>query len=297
MNAKDITEAVAGLGLAALHLDAGEQGGLTPPTHARLEFLQEAARHPQALASLLNEQDAAPHKHATTQLELPPGVAYRLLRMGRAVPEAVLAGQGREHEPHVTLLYGLADADVGRVHAVLADEPPVTLKFGPTAFFPAKADAAPGEAHDVVFLSVLSPDLLRLHALVSRAVPHKKTHPTYRPHVTLAYVRPGEGRRFAGDRTLLGRAVTVKEVVFRRTDGEAWRILLGGKTGTPEPEAQSAPVPSAPPDAETTHEERVELARAGGPLFPEEPPRAKRVVREIERDVGGLMKRITEWEE
>ncbi len=314
MNARDITEAVAGLGLATVHLDEGREG-MTPPTHARLEFLQEMAASPGALAGLLAEGSPG-HKYATTQLDLPPPVAYRVLRMGRSIPDALLAGDGREHAPHVTLLYGIGDGDLERVHAVLSGEAPVALRFGVTACFPAKASDAlrGGESHDVVYLSVHSPALSRLHQILAKAIPHKSSHPTYKPHVTLAYVRAGEGRRFIGSRVLLGRELTVKEVTFRRTDGSAWSVVLGGekppekqevKTPAPEP-AQPEPESASPPAPETPSPEPVPSRRDEeaedyeasaafeGPLFP---PPPKRVVREIERDAGGLMKRITEWEE
>jgi 2'-5' RNA ligase len=48
---------------------------------------------------------------------------------------------------------------------------------------------------DVVKFNVESDVLRKLYSLFSK-LPNEDEYPTYNPHMTLAYVKPGEGKRF-----------------------------------------------------------------------------------------------------
>lgn len=71
---------------------------------------------------------------------------------------------------------------------------------------------------DVVKININSPDLHRLNKLISD-LPHTDTHPTYQPHITLAYVPAGQGSYYKGISTFVGEEFTVDSLVFCDTDG------------------------------------------------------------------------------
>jgi hypothetical protein len=168
-----------------------------------------------------------PHKLSSTQIDLPDPLSTALLDFGRKISDDDLYEPegGRETRPHVTVKYGLpADADV----PVLNGFGPVTLTFGKTDIF-----ATPD--YDVLFVSVDSPDLVRLNSLLGRTPGVTDTHPNYRPHATIAYLKSGKGAAWVGQDVIAGLAggvvagrgsVTVDEMTFVSAAGERTRVAL-----------------------------------------------------------------------
>jgi len=178
---------------------------------------------PQNVAS-----DSAPgtvHKFSSTQVDLPNEHAKAVRALGRTIPQSDLAGDGRETEPHITVKYGLHTADAEKVRSILADQGPIEATIGKTSMFKGVED---GTA-DAVIAEVDSPDLHRLNKLIAEALPHTDTHPEYKPHITVAYVKPGLGEKYSGRSDLEGRTVTLKELTFSGKNGETVTIPLGGK--------------------------------------------------------------------
>ena len=145
-------------------------------------------------------------------------------RMGRAIPDAHLAPDGRENEQHVTVKYGLSDNEPpARLIAAVANFGPVKVKFGKTSIF--KND----DAH-VVKIDIQSPDLHRLNKLIGRIVETPgNTHPTYIPHATIAYVKKEHSKKYDGDGTLSGQEASVAHVIFSGKDGRHHIVPLGEK--------------------------------------------------------------------
>jgi hypothetical protein len=78
---------------------------------------------------------------------------------------------------------------------------------------------------DVLKIDVHSEDLHRLNTLL-KSLPYTDTHPTYQPHVTLAYVKPGRGKYYEGISTFVGREFTVDSLVFTDRDEKEMVIRL-----------------------------------------------------------------------
>lgn len=96
---------------------------------------------------------------------------------------------GAQDEGHVTLLYGLLDnANAIRedVDEVLGGWEPGQITTDHVGVFPSTFDDE--DYSCIVAHLAVTDDLLDAHARLS-LLPHIDTHPTYRPHVTLAYVR------------------------------------------------------------------------------------------------------------
>lgn len=155
------------------------------------------------------------HDHASTHFTLPDELAQHVLDFH--VDDKHLLE--REKTPHVTIKYGL-DAGHKNAAAALKDERPAKVSFGGTSIFQTP-DA------DVLKVDVWSADLHRLHRKLNR-LPHGDRHQVYRPHLTIAYLKPGEGRRYAGKtvRRITGRTETFRDVTFSSKDGQKKDIPL-----------------------------------------------------------------------
>jgi 2'-5' RNA ligase len=165
----------------------------------------------------------AKHDYASTQFDLPPSLAEHVKKAGGKIPDWALAEEGRETKPHVTVKYGLHGDDPAPVRDVLRKFSPFTVRMGNTSHFP---DSGSG---DVVKADVHSQELHKLHHAIADSIRHTDTHPDYHPHVTLAYVKRGLGRKFATEdgHSLRGKEATVDHVIFSDRQGKRTKIHLG----------------------------------------------------------------------
>ena len=132
-----------------------------------------------------------PFKFASTQIHLPSTLGEHLMTWGKEnIPDEALAADGRENEPHVTVLYGLENDERETIQELVTGFGPIQLALGETAFFEAPD-------YDVVYCKVNSSDLFRLRGRLE-TLPHTSTHATYTPHATIAYVKSGMGKLFTG---------------------------------------------------------------------------------------------------
>lgn len=169
----------------------------------------------------------AEHKYdfSSTQINLPKSIGSVISAMAAKIPDADLSDDGREDEPHVTVKYGLHTNRAADVRELLSDEPPIRVRFGKTSLF--LADECKKD-YDVVKVSVESDDLHHLNKKISGALKVTDTHPTYKPHATIAYVKAGRGKKYDGLDDLDGREVTVNTVHFSDRDGNKHPITLNG---------------------------------------------------------------------
>ncbi len=201
---------------------------------------REDADHPQTEAVVPEV-----HKFSSTQVDLPTEVATKIRSLGDRIPDTDLAADGREQKPHVTVKYGLHTKDAESVRRLLANEPPITVTLGKTSHF---ADVEDGTA-DAVLVDVDSPDLHRLNAKIAQALEVTDTHPEYKPHATIAYVKRGLGKQYAGNAALEGQTVTLNAITFSSKDGSQTVIPLGGattETRAEEPSTRATPITPKP---------------------------------------------------
>lgn len=179
-----------------------------------------------------------PNKFASTQVNLPETHKKAFEAATKTIADEDLAKDGRETEGHITLKYGLHDEAPEAVKKLLADEGPITAKIGKTSIFPAKEASSQrgGEQYDVVKMDVDSPDLHRLNKKIAE-LPHTDTHPNYTPHVTLSYVKAGEGAKYAGKDIpgLTGQEIKFNEVRFSDKGQNHTKIPLQEKSNLEKP--------------------------------------------------------------
>lgn len=148
-----------------------------------------------------------PHQFSSTQFNLPGELAYQVRQLGSRVNFDDLAEDGRELNPHITVKYGLHTDDAEDVRRAVDGQPPVAIQFGPASFFSS-------DKHDVIKIDIESNGLHDLNALIA-GLPHTDTYPDYKPHLTVAYVKPGLGRYYAERlNDLQGKVAVFDRLIF-----------------------------------------------------------------------------------
>lgn len=172
---------------------------------------------------------ASKYEYSSTQLNLPSKLRRQVLEHALTIRDEDLHEKGRETDPHVTVKYGLETEDADEVRAALSDVGPIRVSLGKTSVFPASET---GGDFDVVKADVTSPELKAINARLSK-LPNGDKHPEYKPHVTLAYVKAGKGKKYAGSRKLADKTVSIDRLVFSSKSGEQVEIpLAGGSSST-----------------------------------------------------------------
>lgn len=190
-----------------------------------LQALPAAAQAPEGQQGKAAPTSEPARSFSSTQVALPDDIGKKLAAVGQSIPDADLADQGRETDAHVTVKYGLHTNNVDEVRKLLVDQPPITVKLGTTSVFP----NGPSNYGDVLKADVDSPDLHALNAKIAGALEHTDTHPEYVPHATIAYLKPGLGKKYAGNDALNGTTATIDRLTFSAADGKVVDIPLTGK--------------------------------------------------------------------
>lgn len=180
------------------------------------------------------QRTAPKPEYASTQLDLPADLGAEILAVGRTLPEDALAEDGVEDTPHVTVQFGLHDHAPASVRTALANAGPVPVTLGAIVRF------TDDPKQDVLVVQADSPELRRLREAVRGSGDVTDTHPEYRPHVTLAYVKKGAASELDGDTRFAGQTFTAETLTFS-PPGEATSTAIplarapSPLSATPEP--------------------------------------------------------------
>ena len=99
-----------------------------------------------------------------------------------------------EHRPHVTVYYGADKRDLAQIEQVIHDYGrPIRAMLGAFNIFE-------HPEQDVLYIEVIGDSLKSLHESIAK-LPHSRppTHPEYAPHLTVAYLKKGTGRKYVGN--------------------------------------------------------------------------------------------------
>ena len=129
--------------------------------------------------------------------------------------------KGREDDIHITLKYGVCTENLEVIKSLLSSEKPVKAKLGKIGFF------KPEKEHDVVIIKIDSPDLEKLNKKVDDSLNTITTF-KYKPHCTIAYVKPGEAKKYSGNDYFNGKEVIFNKIVFKNYKDEEIVFSLKG---------------------------------------------------------------------
>jgi probable phosphoglycerate mutase len=183
--------------------------------------------------ALVPAEQPKKYKFGNTQANIhPSSEAAKALESARArISDSDLAGKGKEIGDggnHVTVRYGIQGEDTEGIKKFLSQQSPFEASLGKTEKFP------PSEHSDGAAVIVAPIEAKELHRLNSELEKHGDfTEPSfaqYRPHATVAYVRPEVADRYTGMSVTAGKKFTVDRVAITDRNGKAETVKLEGKT-------------------------------------------------------------------
>ena len=169
------------------------------------------------------KREKARFEAASTHMGVSPIIRAHALNYGRTLKKGDVLKL--ETDPHITVKFGIPPDSVDDVKKVAAKFPPVQVTFGEIGLFIT-------EKFDVLKIGVEGPGLRLLSAAIGAKFDTQDTHPLYVPHLTLAYLKPGQGRKYAknGGNPLYGRRAVLDTLIFSDKDGNQTPIKLMGET-------------------------------------------------------------------
>lgn len=185
-------------------------------------------------------EEAPKTPKSSTQFALSKPDAKPLLDFAKSIPddevyhkndESGKEDYGIETEPHVTALYGLTKHDPEPIKAALEGHGPVSFTLGKMSVFD-------NPDYDVLKVSVSGADIHAVNKKL-KALPNENTFPDYQPHLTLAYLKKGEGAKYVGDSRFEGKKLAFDSLTFsppneiRKTTGTTEIPLSKTKAGAP----------------------------------------------------------------
>lgn len=165
---------------------------------------------------------ATAHEWSSTQMNLPAEIARTVLAFAESIPpDKVVPKEEGQDEPHITVLYGIDPGDAGPVKTALAGASPVRIKLGKMSIF--ENDDA-----DVLKVDVDSPEIEAMNRKLREEVPHVEKQIEYVPHLTVAYLKPGDGAEYVGKAItgVTGKRMRLAVVQFSSKNGKTEDIAL-----------------------------------------------------------------------
>lgn len=126
---------------------------------------------------------------------------------------------GLETEPHCTLLYGLHE----NVTLDTIEEIITNFEFGVCSI--EEASLFENDKFDVLKFDVKGSGLHNCNKALSE-LPHTTDYPDYHPHMTVAYLKKGTGKRYINILNSTNRGLKPEYAVYSQPDGTKTKIKL-----------------------------------------------------------------------
>lgn len=167
------------------------------------------------------------YDYSSVHVEVPMAISENIIAWGKNnIGESQLYIRpedpifGREDEIHATILYGIHNESSKEIEKLLRGKRPPIITLGKLGVFtnPLK--------FDVVMIEVISEDLKNMNDLLVKNVSHTNKYGIYRPHVTIAYVKKGNGWQFNKWNIWEGKTFSCGHAVFSSKNGFKERITF-----------------------------------------------------------------------
>jgi len=159
------------------------------------------------------------YSYSSVQINLPDDLSKKIVTWGKdhiANKEIYQDPQnptfGRENEMHVTLLYGLHGDNSTQSRLIVKNHDPFVVKLG-------LVDIFENDVFDVVVVKAISEELHALNKKLKSKVKFTNKFPVYKPHITIAYVKKGEGKKYKDNPHFQNMSFDVKNITFSSKKG------------------------------------------------------------------------------
>ena len=172
------------------------------------------------------------YKFGSTQANIPAdSEAAKGLGIARSIiSKDDLAGKGKdigEGGEHVTVRYGIKNEDTEGIRKFLSEQSPFEATLGKTEKFPVSEHS---EGAAPIIAPIEAPDLHRMNAELEKHGDFSEpSFDKYKPHATVAYVKPDKADRYVGMEITKGKKFTVNEIAISKKDGSQEVVKLEGK--------------------------------------------------------------------
>jgi 2'-5' RNA ligase len=126
--------------------------------------------------------------------------------------------------------YGIKGGDTDRIRKFIESQTPFEATLGKTTSFP------PSEHSDGAAPIIVPVEAPKLHQLEKELDEHgdfaERSFPDYRPHATVAYVKPDKAKRYIGMSITEGRKFTIDTIAITDQNGNETPVRLKGKQNT-----------------------------------------------------------------
>lgn len=139
----------------------------------------------QALDDLLD------YRHSVVMVDMDQKIRNLMTGWARRTidPADLVQVDGFETKAHVTVLYGIREKTPVMTTKVCKRQAPVDGVIG-------RLDVFENGKEDVLIARISSSSIERLRSCIRAGVPHQTTFPDYKPHMTIAYLKPGTSRKY-----------------------------------------------------------------------------------------------------
>ena len=127
---------------------------------------------------------------------------------------------GYEYNPHLTIKYGIHEETPQNVLQCIQNTGNITINYGKISLFEGNP------SYDVVKIDVFGDALYRMNELITRNVVSTDRYPIYSPHVTIAYIKKGIGKKFLNDETFDKLTDEASNALFTSINGKEYYINL-----------------------------------------------------------------------
>lgn len=228
---------------------------------------------------------ATKFKYGSTQANIPAeSEAHSALETARSrISDSDLAGKGKDvGGNHLTVRYGIKRDDTAGIKNYLASLEPFEASLGKTEKFPPSEHS---EGAAVIIAPVEAPELHRINAELEK---HGEfTEPSFkefRPHATLAYVRPERADRYVGMAGTAGKKFTVNSIAITDRNGKQEEVKLQGRNGSEKIDAPGSQ-PESRMEASKEHEQSKPITEARSEV-PNPPRESRTQLAPVEPEAG-----------
>jgi hypothetical protein len=167
------------------------------------------------------------YEYSSLQVNLPYMLAHQIISWGKEkIKDTEIYNHpndyihGRENEIHITILYGIHSQYPEETISLLADQEPFEISLGAISIFDSNQN------FDVIKIDAFSPELFRMNYLIKINLKNTQKFISYKPHVTIAYLKKDKCNNLAMRTDFKGIHWKVNSLIFSSKNGIKTPIRL-----------------------------------------------------------------------